>query len=85
VGFAVGRWWVVWAIPLVGWIAIVVAAVVDNFDDPCTRPDGCGIGPVLGIAVLGVPMAAILAAAIAGGVLARSALRRRRAGAPLSG
>ncbi len=73
VGFLAGRWWAVAAGPLLLVASITAFSVAENVADPCTRPDGCGAGPVLGAFVLACLLAAVVAALLAAGV----ALRRR--------
>jgi len=77
-GFFVGRWWLVAALPLVFTASIALSAVNDNFNDPCTRPDGCGLGPVAQATLLGVAFSIVLAVVTAGGILARRERERRR-------
>jgi hypothetical protein len=80
IGFALGRWWAAWALPGLAWLVLVGLAIEENSKDPCLLADGCGVGPVLLVAVWGLAWAALLAAAAAAGVFARKRLRESRAG-----
>ena len=68
-----GRWWIVAALPAGLVLLITGGSIAENVQDPCTRGDGCGAGPVLGAFVLATLLALIVAALLALGV----ALRRR--------
>ena len=83
VGYFVGRWWVVAVVPAVYAVPIVIWSLVDNFDDPCTRPDGCGVGPVLLASLFALAYAVLVAGLTAAGVALRrrSVSARRGAGA----
>jgi len=79
-GSLVGRWWLVAALPLLFTASITLIAVNDNFNDPCTRSDGCGLGPVAQATALALAFGIVIAAVTAGGVLARRGWDRRRRG-----
>ena len=78
IGFAAARWWVAWLLPALGWLALVALAIDENLKDPCELADGCGVGPVLFVALWGLAYAATLGAAAAVGVAARKRWSRRR-------
>jgi hypothetical protein len=77
VGYLVGRWWIV---PTLGALTVAWAAtagVMDNYVGSCTRPDGCGAGPVAQVVLLGLLGAALIMALAVVGCL----VRRKREGA----
>ena len=74
-GFLVGRRWVL-ALPLLFVAVVTGASLVENLGGDCTRPDGCGWGPVALAFLASLAVAALLAAVLLLGI----ALRRRVGG-----
>jgi hypothetical protein len=80
IGYLVGRWWIVAVLPPLYAAPIVIWSIVENFDDPCTRADGCGIGPVLFVSLFALGYAALVAGLTAAGVAVRRNSARTSAG-----
>ena len=70
-GYLAGRRWIVAAVPVLIVALLVVPSIVENTRSPCERPDGCGAGPVMNMALWALIVAGLAAALLALGVRLR--------------
>jgi hypothetical protein len=71
-GYAVPRLWVVPILPVAIVLTVTVGSIFENTGE-CTRPDGCGAGPVAQAILFALTLGALLAASTGVGIW----LRRR--------